>query len=762
MLRLFRRHSMSRVSKVSVVAAMFVAAVGAAAVVDVQMAEDRARVRLETQARQAATALDGELAALAKATTDTAATPGIAAGLVGTAPCNLTYNALPVLGAGQLDIVTADGRVACTSRHGDQSAFTHAGAGWLQTVGDSTGASLTTGYRDPLMSTPVLVIAAPVRDAGVVVGAVAALHPLAPIAGRLSSEAVGGRADFSISAGDGVRLTTSGGDQATLVQRQGLKSQDWQVEAHVPLSSVRADALVALVRQIGAGLVAVLFMTAGAVFIRRRIARPLDRLRREVKRAGQDVNAVALDVKGPAEVAGLAAEVNEMLAARAEHHAELAHRAAHDALTGLPNRAVLTDLLAQAQARAERTHTPLAVLFLDVDNFKMINDSFGHDAGDQILVGIADRLVGAVRAGDTVIRFAGDEFVVICDGLPDADEAVVIAGRIEAAMAEPFHVGDEAISAAVSIGVAHGNPEGRPDDLLRDADLALYQAKARGRGRHAVYDESLRRQMASRLERQRDLAGALERQEIAVVYQPQYDLRTGSVVSVEALVRWAPPERGDIPRDWFLPIAEESGLIVPIGDFVLERACHQVAAWAVTSPELRVSVNLLLRQLCRPGLTDVVARILADAGLSPDRLCFEITERTLLHEGAVVGAVEGLAALGVRISVDDYGTGPMSLSRLQRIPAAEIKVDRAFLHALGRSAHASALLRAMVAAAQALGRTTALKGLERAEQFEQARLLGCDLAQGHLLARPGPAEATELLLSEPLSARISGAALLER
>jgi EAL domain-containing protein (putative c-di-GMP-specific phosphodiesterase class I) len=257
--------------------------------------------------------------------------------------------------------------------------------------------------------------------------------------------------------------------------------------------------------------------------------------------------------------------------------------------------------------------------------------------------------------------------------------------------------------------------------------------------------------MATRADRQQALTRALERDELDVVYQPQYDLRTGAVVAVEALVRWAPPDRGDIPRDWFLPIAEDTGLIVPIGDFVLDRACRQAAAWHDAGRRLRVSVNLSLRQLCRPGLADVVERTLAATGLDPASLCFEISERALAPIGATADAMERLAAIGVRISVDDFGSGQLSLPNLQRIPADEVKIDGVFLHALGRTAAAATLLRAMTSAAHALGLDTVVEGVERPEQLAEAVGQGCDFAQGRLLCRPAPPDELLLLLDRPPS-----------
>lgn len=742
-------------SVIGLALAVGVVAVAALALVDLQVSEERARRHVSGQAARAAGALADEVATLRKMADETARTPGLAAGLVSPGPCNLTYNPLPVLGDGHLDIVAADGRIFCSS---DPAAvpggLTHAGAAWLDAARRVPDVPVAVRDHDPVVALPVLVVAAAIRDgAGAPVGFVAAFHPLAPIPTALAAAAPNGGRDvsFTISDGDGAPLATSAGGRPGLQAASPVELLGWTIHAGMARSAILHEAWAAVVRQTGTGAAVLVLIIGTAMLIRRRIARALLRLRRQVQRATHDLSAGPVEVYGPAEVAGLAEEVNEMLAARAEHHAELAHRAMHDALTGLPNRAVLTDRLAHAHQRAERSETRIAVLFVDIDNFKAVNDSLGHEAGDQILVAVANRLIDAVRVGDTVVRFAGDEFVLICEGLTTPDEAVIVASRIEAAMAEPFVVAGEPVSAGVSIGVAHGTPDTAPDQLLRDADVALYQAKARGRGRHAVYDDGLRQQMATRADRQQALTRALERDELDVVYQPQYDLRTGAVVAVEALVRWAPPDRGDIPRDWFLPIAEETGLIVPIGDFVLDRACRQAAVWHDAGRRLRVSVNLSLRQLCRPGLADVVERTLATTGIDPASLCFEISERTLAPAGAAAGAVERLAAMGLRISVDDFGSGQLSLPNLQRIPADEVKIDGVFLHALGRTAAAATLLRAMTAAAHALGLDTVAEGVERPEQLAEAVGQGADIAQGRLLCRPTPAGELPLLLERPPS-----------
>jgi diguanylate cyclase (GGDEF)-like protein len=345
----------------------------------------------------------------------------------------------------------------------------------------------------------------------------------------------------------------------------------------------------------------------------------------------------------------------------------LSHQAFHDSLTKLPNRALLLDRLTHALARQERRPGDTAVLFVDIDRFKWVNDSLGHAVGDELLVAIAERLQTVVRAGDTVGRFGGDEFVVLCEELGDDEDVAAVAERLARAVGEPFEVHDQTIAVTASIGIALARAVGRDtaEALLRDADTAMYRAKERGRDGIEVFDQGMRSRVLVRLETAKSLRRAVDRGELRVHYQPVIELGTGAVVGVEALLRWEDPVRGLVPPSDFVPVAEENGLILPIGAFVLVEACRQVSRWNRAHPgraPLTASVNLSARQLASDSLGPLVGEVLADSGLDPTTLCLEITESVLVEDVAANrSALESLRDLGVRVAVDDFGTGYSSL-----------------------------------------------------------------------------------------------------
>ncbi|HET7487694.1 MAG TPA: EAL domain-containing protein [Acidimicrobiales bacterium] len=424
----------------------------------------------------------------------------------------------------------------------------------------------------------------------------------------------------------------------------------------------------------------------------------------------------------------------------------IAFQALHDALTRLPNRSLFMDRLAQAMTRRARHPGGLAVLFLDLDRFKWLNDSRGHAAGDELLVKVAERLESAVRPGDTVARFGGDEFVILCEELPTAASAENMARRVSAVLAEPLLVSGEETSVTVSIGIAFA-PPGRsadtPETLLRDADAAMYQAKDRGRDRHETFSYSTRLQAVSRHETVNALRRGIDRGELVVHFQPEVDLATGDAVGVEALVRWNHPERGLLGPGEFIALAEETGLIVPLGARVLHDACHQVRDWQGdrrTATPVMVSVNLSTRQLMAPDLCDTVEAALEESGLDPSLLCLEITESVLLEDaGASSRALFRLKALGVRIGVDDFGTGFSSLTYLKRFPVDLLKIDRSFVQGLGDNREDRAIVASVVDLAHAFGLTTIAEGVETVEQLAELRDIGCEIGQGYLWSRPLPA-----------------------
>jgi diguanylate cyclase (GGDEF)-like protein/PAS domain S-box-containing protein len=441
---------------------------------------------------------------------------------------------------------------------------------------------------------------------------------------------------------------------------------------------------------------------------------------------------------------------------------DIRYQALHDPLTGLPNRVLFLDRLGHALARPG---AEVAVVLLDIDNFKLVNDSLGHSAGDKLLMEIAPRLKTALGPGDTIARLGGDEFVVLLEEIPDERSAARVAERIVSVFDLPFDVSAGEHFAKASLGIALANGDGiRPASLIRDADAAMYQAKGRGRGRFEIFDGAMRTRTVERLSVENDLRRALERDELSVAYQPIVSLQDGSVVSVEALLRWRHPTRGLLSPSEFIPVAEESGLIEPIGRWVLDTACVQAARWhgaRPNSPPIGISVNLSVRQFNQPDLEGTVANALAVAGIEPSTLCLEITESVLLEESEKVSAtITGVAQHGVRFALDDFGTGYSSLAYLTRLPIDALKVDRSFVEALGSDSRSTAITTAIVRMAQALSIDVIAEGVETASQVDALRGLRCELAQGFYFHRPLTAQAISELLSPRRSGRASRAVSL--
>jgi diguanylate cyclase (GGDEF)-like protein/PAS domain S-box-containing protein len=440
------------------------------------------------------------------------------------------------------------------------------------------------------------------------------------------------------------------------------------------------------------------------------------------------------------QLAGIAIE-------RKEFEAQLAYQAHHDPLTGLPNRALFLEFLMLALARARRYHTTVAVLFLDLDRFKLVNDSLGHDAGDALLVSLSERLRGVLRPGDTVARFGGDEFTVLCEDLSGAGarhQAIEVAERLLEVMEQPFLFEGEEQFLGASIGISLGaTGDERPDDMLRDADSAMYRAKERGKGRWEVFDEAMRESAIARLEIENSLHRAIERGEFRLFYQPIIALNEARCVGAEALVRWQHPERGLVPPYEFINLAEETGMIVRMGEWVLNEACRQGARWKAERPDAEpfsVAVNLSGRQLAHPGLANQVRNALEESGFDAPLLSLEITESVLMEDAeATIVAIKALKALGVRLSIDDFGTGYSSLGYLRRFPVDFVKVDRSFVDGLGTEAEDSAIVAAVVSLGHALGLRVIAEGVETELQLAELVALGCDDAQGFFFAPPQPA-----------------------
>ncbi|HEX3623026.1 MAG TPA: EAL domain-containing protein [Acidimicrobiales bacterium] len=439
------------------------------------------------------------------------------------------------------------------------------------------------------------------------------------------------------------------------------------------------------------------------------------------------------------------------LSERKRFEGQLASQALHDRLTGLPNRVLLRDRVQHALARAGRRGASVALLIADIDRFKVVNESLGHDGGDRLLVAVAERLTEKLRPGDTVARMGGDEFALLCEDVTGYEEAVAIASRVLAAFDQPFIVQEADISLTASVGVAVGALHGpAPELLLRDADVAMYRAKQGGRARFEVFDESMLADASRRLSVENDLRRAIADGQLRLYYQPIVHLDTGAIAGFEALVRWQHPERGLLPPLEFIPSAEESGLIVPLGRQVLSEACLQAATWKDThasGERLRVSVNVSAKQLSQPGWSDEVAQVLAESGLAPRQLVLEITESVLMDDAdATAVRLEELRRLGVRIAIDDFGTGYSSLGYLRRLPVDILKIDKSFIDGVAEGPHESALARAVVKLASTLRLEAVAEGINSRKQLLQLRRLRCPYGQGFFFSRPQPAAAIPGLL----------------
>jgi diguanylate cyclase (GGDEF)-like protein len=464
------------------------------------------------------------------------------------------------------------------------------------------------------------------------------------------------------------------------------------------------------------------------------------------------------------ELGFVATALNDTIARTEAATDRLATRATHDALTRLPNRDHVLDRLAAALDRSAATGALMGVLFVDLDRFKIVNDSLGHEAGDEVLRAVAGRLSALRREGDLVGRLAGDEFVVICENLPSIEDAVRVAERIVARVNEPIVVRtgpgpgpggawteergersgkdrEASVGASVGIAVADGSTPADAADLLRDADVAMYHAKQRGRGRVEVFDDALRVAVQERLDLHNELRHAIEAGEICAYYQPIVAMADDRVLGFEALARWHHPDRGVLGAAEFIPVAEESGLIVPLGLAILRQACAQTAAWRREWPELRVVVNVSGTQFADPSFVDTVAAALAETGLEADALWLDITETSLMTDAAAAReTLDRVRALGAHLAVDDFGTGYSSLAYLRSFPVEALKIDRSFVSGLGDEGTDEAIVAMIVALARTLGLAVVAEGVETRAQLARLAELGCDIAQGYLYDQPSPPE----------------------
>src|SRR4051794_2762230 len=432
--------------------------------------------------------------------------------------------------------------------------------------------------------------------------------------------------------------------------------------------------------------------------------------------------------------------------------AELRHDALHDALAGLPNRALFLDRLELSLKRSRRQDGEFccAVLFCDLDRFKVVNDSLGHIVGDRLLMAVAKRIEAALRPGDTVARHGGDEFTLLLEDIGDVRGATIVAERLQETLAAPFHLDSRELYVSASIGIALVNAERAPEDVVRDADVAMYRAKAQGGARHAVFDEAMHARAVQRLELETGLRHAIERAQLRVLYQPVIETATGKIAGFEALSRWTDAAGHAIEPREFVPIADETGLILPLGRFVLTEACRQLAVWR-THPRgkhLSVSVNVSHRQLSDPGFVDLVTGALADARLDPHGLRLEVAESSMMEDPEAAWRVLGrlLDEHSVAARIDDFGLGASSVRQLHRFPGDALKMDRTFVVPMLEDEAAQDIVRATVALAHNLGMEVIAEGVETQAHLDELKLLGCEYAQGFHVAGPLDAGAATALL----------------
>jgi diguanylate cyclase (GGDEF)-like protein/PAS domain S-box-containing protein len=438
------------------------------------------------------------------------------------------------------------------------------------------------------------------------------------------------------------------------------------------------------------------------------------------------------------------AKVTHDRTAHKQAAAQLQHQALHDALTGLPNRTLLLDRLAHAVAYVQRHPSyQFAVLFLDLDRFKTVNDSLGHDAGDHLLIAVAERLQTTLRPQDTLARLGGDEFVILLDDLGNVTDATQVAQRIQQVLALPFHLHGHEVVMRTSIGITLNTPSAaQPEDLLREADTALYQAKALGTGQYALFDTAMHAHALRRLQLEAELRRAIAREELVLHYQPIVSLATGNIAEVEALVRWQHPEHGLLFPNQFIPVAEDTGLIGPLSDWVMHTACAQTNAWqAAGASALRVAVNLSPRQFCQPDLPSKIAALVADTGLAPQYLQLELTESSVMeHTAQALTLLEALRAHGIRLALDDFGTGYSSLSYLKHLPLTTVKLDRSFVQEITTNPADAAIATATIALAHSLNMHVTAEGVETEAQLRFFQDQQADAVQGYVCGHPMPAD----------------------
>lgn len=681
----------------------------------------------------------------------------VAALLADPSQCQLTFSNLGVFPTGHIDIVLPDGQVPCSSveERGAPPGATHAGAGWLASPRVATEPSVAGVFTDRLTGQRALAITAPITDeSGQVAGFAALVLPLADLDKGLA-QTYGGpqHFTFTVHAPDGQLI--AGGPEAPakdqIVGQETVADVGWVVSAKESREAALAPTRTAFLR-LGA-LVAAAFalLLVLLAVVNRHIGRPLRRLTSAATMAGRQVTPEPVPESGPAELRHLAREFNTMTAARAGYETRLIHHALHDPLTGLPNRVLGLDRIQQALQTADDNPAKVAVLSVDIDRFKLINASLGYRTGDDVLAATGTRLAAVLEPTDTVARSLGDGFLICRPDASDNQAAAGLAALVLQSFEETFSVAGTELTLSASVGIARGRRGVNPDDLVRDAEIAMYSAKELGGGRYQLIDDELRARSSERLSLEADLRVALAGGQLHVEYQPVVNMLNGQITGAEALLRWTHPTRGPISPLTFIPLAEDAGLVGTIGEWVLGQACRQAAEWNSAGHRLRVAVNVSGLQLHDTGFIAQVAAALHATGLDPSQLCLELTETTLMDDAMrVTDLLHELKDVGVDLSVDDFGTGYSSLAYLKRFPVDELKIDRCFVQNVGDAGEDRTLVAAMVAMGHALGLHVVAEGIETHAQMATLLTLGCRTAQGYLFSKPQRADRISALLERGL------------
>ncbi|HEY7066927.1 MAG TPA: EAL domain-containing protein [Chloroflexota bacterium] len=535
-----------------------------------------------------------------------------------------------------------------------------------------------------------------------------------------------------------------------------LLADDSVLVALVPLQALADESSERTLIVLLGSLELVIALIAVGLLLVRDIAGPLEVM---VNAARDMARGQYLQRVGPSpirELNDLGSAINFLAQQVQQQIAQLTRQAFHDSLSDLPNRALFMDRLERALASADRREGSVAVLFLDLDNFKVVNDSLGHHAGDQLLLAAAKRLSACLRNNDTIARFGGDEFTILLEDVRDIHQVTLVAKRIQGALRAPFAVDERSVFTTASIGIAFSAPgHDEPEILLRDADLAMYRAKQNGRAHYEIFDSGMNAAAMKRLELETDLRNAIQNGELRAYYQPIVELETGRLAGMETLVRWQHPKRGLVSPGEFVPLAEEAGLIVPIGHWVLAEACSQVRAWRDCYPAafpLTVNVNLSGRQFQHPNLVQEVAQLVQETGIDARYLKLEVTESVTMHDAAAaIGILQQLKGLGLQLAIDDFGTGYSSLAYLRRFPLDTLKIDYSFVRHLEDDPENLAIIRTIVELAKTLHLNVTAEGIETEAQAVALRALGAEYGQGYYYGRPMPAAEIEALIVDAAS-----------